>query len=173
MEHRQFDLAFERAHGLQKRRDRLRHAGHVVFGQREIGVHAPEDGVEKIDLPLALKDLSQAYALIEVDAVPGSLVDDEADTHQPVVADRLADRLVHHQSEARAVLGGPPEGVGPPIGAGGEELADQVAAGDRFDTVQPAIPATLRRGGVLLDDARNVVRVHFAREVAMSGFSDR
>ena len=45
------------------------------------------------------------------------LVDDEADADDPVVADRLADRLVHHQAEARAVLDASRRSVGAPVGA--------------------------------------------------------
>ena len=73
--------------------------------------------VEEIDVPLALEQARDAHALVEIDAILRRLVDDEPDADDPVVADRLADRLVHHQPEARAILDRAAERVGAPVGA--------------------------------------------------------
>ncbi len=168
VEDRQPDLAPERADLRQERRQRLRHAGHIVLGQRQIGVHAAEDGIEEIDMPLALEQLGEPHTFLEADALLDVLVDDEADAHDIVVADALADGFVHHQAEARAVLQRAAEGVGPPIGARRQELADQMAAGDGLAAIEATFPAAQCCGGIVGDDAVDVVAVHLARDVAMA-----
>jgi hypothetical protein len=47
-------LPLESAHHLQKRRDGLRHARHIMLSEGEFGVHPTEDTIKKIDLGLAL-----------------------------------------------------------------------------------------------------------------------
>ena len=106
-------------------------------------------------------------AFVEVDAVLGAFIDDEADADQPVVTHRLADCFVYHQAEARTIFGGTAKGIGPMIGARREELADEMAAGYGLNTVEPAFLATLRRCGVFTHDTVDVVAIHLARKVAM------
>ena len=80
---------------------------------------------------------------------------------------------MHHQAEARAVLQRAAEGVGAPVGARRQELADQMAAGHGLAAVEPAFLAAHGGSGVVGDDAVDVVAVHLARDVAMAALADR
>ena len=171
MEHRQLGLAPEGADRLQERRDRLRHARHVVLGEREVGVHAPEDAVEEVDLPGALEEPRELEAFLEIDAVLDVLLDNVADADEEIVANRFADGFMDHQPEPRAVLGRAAERVGALVGARREELADEMPARHRLDAVEPALLAAQGRRGIVGDDAVDVVTVHLPREVAMAGLA--
>ena len=133
----------------------------------------PKMALKKSICALALEQLGEPHAFLEADALLDVLVDHEADADDVVVADPLADGLVHHQAEARAVLQRAAEGVGAAVGARRQELADQMAAGHGLAAVEPALLAAPGGGGVVGDDAVDVVPVHLAREVAMAAFADR
>ena len=89
-----------------------------------------------------------------------------------VVADALADRLVHHQPEAAAILDRAAELVDAPIGRGREELADEVGAREGLDAVEAAFPAPCRCLGEVGHDARDVVLVHLPGEGPMQGLAN-
>lgn len=173
VEHRKADLQLELTHAPQPRRDRRGHRRHVVDGERELGVHPPVDRVEEVEHAGALEDARDGDAIGEGQrGRAAALVDDEAEAHQEIVPDLAPDFLEHHQTEPASVLERAAEAIGAPVHRRRQELADQVAAGQRFDAVQAAPLAAPGRVAVCAHDAGDVVVVHFLRKGAMRGFAD-
>ena len=96
--------------------------------------------------------------------VGSCLVDDEADADDEVVADALADRFMHHQPEAAALLDRTAELVAAPIGGRREELADEMGTGEGLDAVETAFLAPRRSLGEVGHDTCDVVLVHLLGE---------
>ena len=89
-----------------------------------------------------------------------------------VVADLPPDFLEHHQPETAAVLTRAAELVGAAVRVGRQELADQMAAGQHLDAVEPALRQRGRRA-VSLDHAGDVVLVHLLGKAAVQRLADR
>lgn len=134
------------------------------------GIHGSVDRVEEIDRAGAFQDQGDPRALFEGEAAAGRLVDGKADADEEILSHRLPDGLVDHEHEPAPVLQATAEAIGAPVGDGGEELPEQMARGKRFDAVEPAILAPPRRARIGVDDAVDVVLVHFLRNAAMERF---
>ena len=172
-----FDLALEGADRLQERRERLRHAGHVVLGEREVGVHAAEDAVEEVDLARALEDASRSQALVEIDVVGRAFL----------VPSSTTKRMPTRKSSPTAC--GSPRAPSAPKRARfstepPKRSVRRLVRGDRNWPIRwppvtvsmPSSPPSLQRlaaVGVVANDAGDVVLVHLAREVAMAALADR
>ena len=164
VEDRQVHRLPERAGAGEKRGHRRGHPRHAVDRELDLGVHPAVDGVEEVDGPECLEYPGDLDTLLEVESVLAGLVDHEPDADDEVVADRLADRLVHHQPEAAPVRHRAAEPVGAAVRRRRQELSDEVGAGERLDAVEPAFPAPDRGPGIVGDDPLDVVLVHLARE---------
>ena len=82
----------------------LKHARHVVLCQREVGIHAPINAIEEVNMPFALEQPSKLQAVFKIGSVFNALINDEADADDNVVANSLADRFMDHQAETCPVL---------------------------------------------------------------------
>ena len=173
VEDRQVHRLPERAGAGEERGHRRGHPRHAVDRELDLGVHPAVDGVEEVDGPGCLEDPGDLDALVEVEAVLAGLVDHEPDADDEVVADRLADRLVHHQPEAAPVRHRAAEPVGAAVRRRRQELSDEVGAGERLDAVEPAFPAPDRGPGVVGDDPLDVVLVHLPRERPVQRLAQR
>ena len=167
--HRLLEDAGER----EKGRHRVRHPRHAVHRELHLGVHAAKDRVEEVDGPRCLEDPRYLEAFVEVQMPLPRLVDHETDSDDEVAADALADRFVHHQSKAAAVLHRTSESVASTVRRRREELPDEVGAGEGLDAIEP--PFLAPRGGrcVVRHDPRNVVLVHLPCKGPVQGLAYR
>ena len=172
VKHRDRYRLLDLRHQRQKRRQRLRHARHVFLRQRELGVHAARDAVEEIDRALALQQLHDGERILGGQSTP-IFVHRHAHADQEIVADIVANFLVHHQRKARPVFDTAAVFIGAPIDIRRKELADQMRAGVRFETVQTTLVAAPRGLAEGLDDTPDVVLIDLARDAAMQGFAYR
>src|SRR5690606_19741430 len=120
-----------------------------------------------IEQALALEGARDGDAVLEAEAALLALVDRQAHADEEAVADALPDNLVDLEAEAATVLQAAAIGIAAPVHHGREELADQVAARQRLQAVEPALLAAC--GGVRIggDDAGDVVAVHLPGEAAV------
>ena len=173
VKHRQPHRRLEGAGPRKEGRHRRGHARHAVHRELEIGVHPAVDRVEEVDGSRRLEDPGDRETLVEVQVALARLVDDEADSDDEIIPDPLANRLVHHQPEAAALLDGAAETVPAVVRRGREELPDEMRSGKGLDAVELPLPATRRRLGVVGDDPRDVVLVHLPGEGAVPGLAHR
>ena len=136
-------------------------------------IEATVVGVEKIDETRVFEQARHFNALLETEARGIGLVDQEAHADDKFIADPAAYLLVHHEPEATTVFDRTAELVIALVRHRRQELADQVTADHGFDSIQPALLRAHRRGTEGLDDALDVMPVHFTREGAVQGLAYR
>jgi len=157
----------EFADGDEPGRDRGSHTRHVVGRECALCIHTAVDGVEEVEHAGALEQPSHLNALLEGESGFITFIDHIAYADDELVAGLAADLLQHHQTETAAVLPRAAKTIGAPVGLGREELADEMPAGEHFDSVKAAVAATAGRRPVRLHHAADIMLVHFLWEAAV------